>query len=166
MAEYQLLHEVRDVQTPAEEQEALDLENVGTAGLWFEYLNQILPTLAQEEEERPVAEVLLQAALTAATSAAATGKLANEEPRPYQADPTLALEGPSQFGYSYPSGHAAMAYAAAEVLSAFDPERKQELFAAAANVARSRLELGVHFPGDVADGARLGLHVADTILNG
>jgi membrane-associated phospholipid phosphatase len=161
-SEFQLLHQVRADQTPAEESEALDLENVGMIGLWFEYLNQLLPTLSQDQQA--LAGELLRAVLTAAAAAAGEGKLANGEPRPYQVDSTLPLEGPPQTGYSYPSGHAVMAYAAATVLSSLDPSRANEFFSAAANVARSRLEVGAHFPADVAAGARLGVEVANSIL--
>ena len=57
-----------------------------------------------------------------------------------------------------------MAYACATLMSALWPERSQEFEAAAANVSRSRIYLGIHYAGDVSAGARLGVQVAQNIL--
>jgi acid phosphatase (class A) len=53
---------------------------------------------------------------------------------------------------SYPSGHAAYAFAMAGVLSDLVPERRAELAARAAEFARQRMICGVHFPSDLAAG--------------
>jgi membrane-associated phospholipid phosphatase len=65
--------------------------------------------------------------------------------------PALA---PTISGHSYPSGHAAMSFAAARTLSKALPA--PPLYAAAVAMALSRPYLGVHYPTDVLAGAGLG----------
>lgn len=60
---------------------------------------------------------------------------------------------------SFPSGHAATAFATAAVVASFYPRLRWPLYGLAALVALSRLYLGVHFGLDVAAGAALGLGV-------
>jgi membrane-associated phospholipid phosphatase len=57
---------------------------------------------------------------------------------------------------SFPSGHAAAAFAVATVLAARFPRAKWPLLAAAAAIAASRVVRGSHFLTDVAGGAALG----------
>ena len=49
---------------------------------------------------------------------------------------------------SYPSGHTAAAYFAAEIASHYKPQLKKEFLNLANIVALSRIEEGVHFPSD------------------
>lgn len=57
--------------------------------------------------------------------------------------------------YSYPSGHTAQAYYLAKVLGEIYPEAASELLKLAANVADSRVDMGVHFPSDIQGGKDL-----------
>ncbi len=59
--------------------------------------------------------------------------------------------------HSFPSGHAATSFACAVVLAAAEPRLRVPLYALAALVAFSRLEVGLHFPLDVIGGAALGI---------
>lgn len=59
-------------------------------------------------------------------------------------------------GHSFPSGHAAGAFAFAAFLSTLAPRYSPLLFAFAIVVAASRSVLGVHYPSDVIAGALLG----------
>lgn len=62
-------------------------------------------------------------------------------------------------GYSFPSGHAVVAFACATVIAFAVPRFRWPLYALAALVAFSRVYVGVHFPGDVAAGAVIGVAV-------
>ncbi len=58
---------------------------------------------------------------------------------------------------SFPSGHAATAFAAAVAVGAFYPGFRRPLLALAAVVALSRVYLGVHYATDVLAGSALGV---------
>jgi membrane-associated phospholipid phosphatase len=58
---------------------------------------------------------------------------------------------------SFPSGHAATAFAAAVAVGAFYPRFRRPLLALAAVVALSRVYLGVHYATDVLAGSALGV---------
>ncbi len=57
---------------------------------------------------------------------------------------------------SFPSGHAASAFAFATAMGQAVPSLRLPLYAAAATVAYSRVHTGVHYPSDVAIGAVVG----------
>jgi acid phosphatase (class A) len=73
--------------------------------------------------------------------------------RPYEVEPRLApCIRNVQGDLSYPSGHAAFAWAMAGTLSDLVPERRAALEARAAQFARQRMVCGVHFASDLAAG--------------
>ena len=57
---------------------------------------------------------------------------------------------------SYPSSHAAFAYAQAALLSAADPARAGMFYDTANTIAFSRLYVAGHYPSDLVAGARRG----------
>lgn len=59
--------------------------------------------------------------------------------------------------FSFPSGHAAGAFLFALVLSAHYPGMVYPAFCLAGLIGLSRVLLGVHYPGDIAAGALLGV---------
>jgi diacylglycerol kinase family enzyme/membrane-associated phospholipid phosphatase len=61
---------------------------------------------------------------------------------------------------SFPSGHAASAFAFATAVSLEEPAFGLPLFAAAGTVAYSRTRTGVHYPSDVLAGAAMGAGIA------
>ncbi|MGV1007833.1 MAG: phosphatase PAP2 family protein [Dermatophilaceae bacterium] len=63
---------------------------------------------------------------------------------------------------SFPSGHTAAAFAFADGVRHEWPAASVPLYALAAVVGYSRVHTGVHYPGDVAVGAGLGLALAQT----
>ncbi len=67
---------------------------------------------------------------------------------------------------SFPSGHAASAFAFATGVSRYLPAASAPLHALAALVGYSRVHTGVHFPGDVIGGALIGSSVADLAVGG
>lgn len=77
--------------------------------------------------------------------------------RPYVAlDRVHALIGPPLTPKSFPSDHAAIAFAIAVSVWFAWPRLGGWMVAAAALVAASRVYVGVHYPGDVIVGAALG----------
>ncbi len=136
--------------TPAGLAVAKKLSDDGMGPMWVDYIRQLADRFGMARARATLG--VLNSVLDVNASAWSQQKKYYGEPRPY--------ESPNVRGDSYPSGHAATAYAAATVLATAWPERTNEFFRAAANVARSRVYLGLHFPGDVAAGARLGVAVA------
>ena len=62
--------------------------------------------------------------------------------------------------YSFPSGHATVAFACAATLALAVPRLRWPLYGLAALIAFSRVYVGVHFPLDVVAGAVLGVGIA------
>lgn len=82
--------------------------------------------------------------------------------RPYEADGVRRLVRPPT-GSSFPSGHAAVAAAVAEVLAdRARPGRAWPLRVLAVYVAATRVDVGVHYPSDVIGGAGMGVALAGT----
>ena len=79
-------------------------------------------------------------------------------PRPFMVLPDIRLLEADKMGFSFPSGHAAQAFLAATVFSAFF-RRNALFFTIASLVAFSRVYLGVHFVSDVIWGAIIGTGV-------
>jgi undecaprenyl-diphosphatase len=107
----------------------------------------------------PALPVLLTASCVWTADLVVLGlKFAFQRPRPAmtvpQADPLLAAS-----GYSFPSGHAATAFAGAVILTYLWRRAAPLFFALAAAIAFSRVYVGVHYPGDVLAGAVVGAAV-------
>jgi undecaprenyl-diphosphatase len=64
---------------------------------------------------------------------------------------------------SYPSGHAASAFAFSTAVGGALPELDTVLRLAATTVAYSRVHTGVHYPGDVIAGAAIGAGVGTVV---
>jgi membrane-associated phospholipid phosphatase len=76
--------------------------------------------------------------------------------RPPEADPGLGSLVEIPENASFPSGHAATAFAAATAIGIVSPRMRPYALTLAAGVALSRVYLRVHFPLDVLAGALLG----------
>jgi PAP2 superfamily len=99
-----------------------------------------------------------------ATVAAWDTKYTYRRPRPGMADPRLATAVETPRSPSYPSEHAVVAAAAAQVLAYLFPDDAQALMAQAAEAARSREHAGVQYPSDTAAGLQLGRQVAELVI--
>jgi undecaprenyl-diphosphatase len=99
------------------------------------------------------------AAATAALLGAALSALLKdvfERLRPPIADPSVTTLVATPHGYSFPSGHATTAFAAAVAVGMLHPRLRWPLLGLAALVGFSRVYLGVHYGLDVLAGAVLG----------
>jgi hypothetical protein len=161
-AERKLMHQVRDGLSRADVEMAKDLAEAGLGPMWKSYAARISEGRSPSERNRLFDR--LNDVLEAASVAVDAEKEKFRSPRPYQVDSELELFGAPPNGTSHPSGHSAIAFAAATFLAHEAPWLRGELLAAAANVARSRVVLGVHYPGDVAQGARFGVDFAKKVI--
>lgn len=90
-------------------------------------------------------------------------KSTTDRARPEQAGMPVVLRTNHHSGSSFPSNHAANAFAAASILSAAIPGSALLVYFLAFLVAYSRVYVGVHFPLDVFAGALLGLSIAFSV---
>jgi len=88
--------------------------------------------------------------------------------RPGAGAPVFAFTGPTlaDGSYSFPSGHATVAFALAGLLAAYYPRWRWLLIALAALGALGRVDLGRHYIGDTVAGAVLGWYWAALVLAG
>jgi len=129
---------------------AVTLYAIATIGLWF---------LA-----RPYGDLKWKLACASALVAAAVAMLGNQvisrawdRPRPYETHPASdhLLSAPSP-DPSFPSDHAAAAFAIAFAVLAFSRRGGLVFLAAATLIGLSRIALGMHYPSDVVAGALVG----------
>lgn len=66
--------------------------------------------------------------------------------------------------YSFPSGHAATAFAAATMLAAYDKKRRNVYYLVAVLISLSRIYLHCHYLLDVAAGALVGTLISRVVL--
>jgi undecaprenyl-diphosphatase len=108
---------------------------------------------------RPAVLAAVVVAVAAADGAAAVGKTLVHRHRPFEHQ-----LGPSERTHSFPSGHAATAFAGATILAAFAPRYRAAFYVLACLIAFSRLYDGDHYPTDVIAGAGLGTVIALLLL--
>jgi membrane-associated phospholipid phosphatase len=106
----------------------------------------------------------LSMAIYDATIAAWESKYFYNRLRPSELDPALKAALPTPRSPSYPSEHAAVAGAAAAVLSYFLPKEASSLQAMAEEAAHSRVQAGLQFPSDATAGLELGRRVAERVI--
>ena len=103
-------------------------------------------------------------AMNDATIAAWDSKYFYNRARPSQLDHKLPLAAAVPDSPSYPSEHAATAWAAATVLAYLLPGEAQTFQAMAAEAGRSRVLAGLQYPSDDEAGAELGRKVAQAVI--
>jgi membrane-associated phospholipid phosphatase len=105
----------------------------------------------------PRAAAAVALAITTAALLVTLLKEAFDRARPPVADPGLDPVGVVPSSASFPSGHAATAFAAAVAVALVYPRLGRPLLALAVVIALSRVYLGVHYVLDVAVGTLLGI---------
>ena len=109
--------------------------------------------------------MLLAIVLTGAVSEYAL-KPAFGRARPFEVDPAIVVIDAKPTTRAFPSGHAAVAVAAALAGSRLMPGATWLLWPLAAIVALSRIYIGVHWPTDVIGGVVVGVICAWFALGG
>jgi acid phosphatase (class A) len=87
-----------------------------------------------------------------------------KRPRPYQGHSDTVHSLFPVWGFSYPSGHSMASYTLAVVLGAVFPDKAQAFLDRAGKIAQSRVDAGVHYPTDIAEGEVLGKATGAAIL--
>jgi undecaprenyl-diphosphatase len=115
---------------------------------------------------RRLPPALLSGLLAVGVAAGLTALLKDvfDRVRPALADPGIQALVATPESASFPSGHAATAFAAAVAVGAFHPRVRWPLLVLAGLVGLSRIYLGVHYVFDVLAGAALGTAVGLVIV--
>lgn len=107
---------------------------------------------------------LVSAAINDATIATWHGKYRYSRPRPSEVDPALEPLVTVPPSPSYPSEHAAVATATADVLTYIFPNSAALLTQLSEEAAQSRIAAGVQYPSDVNAGLSLGHQVGAAVI--
>ncbi|HOV79891.1 MAG TPA: phosphatase PAP2 family protein [Bacillota bacterium] len=139
------------------------VSNAGTDGLVWIALGLVLLILGRKETKR--ASVLMMLALLVSYLLGEEGlKTLFHRPRPFETLPGVHLLVFPPDTYSFPSGHAANAFACALVLARKIRNISLPVCIFAVIMAFSRVYVGVHYPLDVLAGALLGVACASFII--
>lgn len=118
---------------------------------------------AFDMEKLPVTKELLAAVGKGEEDITKAPKAFFHRDRPWIVDPAIKTCTPHKRGpaaTSYPSGHATVGFAMAEVMAALVPDKAQDLLARATLFAENRLVCGYHFRSDIVAGQELGTVLA------
>ena len=111
-------------------------------------------------ERTPHLYHLLERSRIDASAATKVAKNHYQRPRPFtrNGEPTCTPEDEEELRHngSYPSGHSAIGWAWALILSEVDPGRADALFDRGRNFAESRLICNVHWQSDILEGRHMG----------
>jgi len=131
-------------------------------GFWIQVATDGINQHAFSEREATHLYALLGATMFDAAIGCWDGKLTYWLIRPWQADPAItivpAVGKPNH--PSYPSAHSSFSSSAAEVLSAFFPNQREQLEAMVTEAGLSRMYGGIHYRFDIEAGRQLGQSVA------
>ena len=157
--ELELLHAIQAIRSPALDAVMVGISLAGSRATIWIAICAVLVALRSTF----ATGVTALAAVVASELAVAVLKVVFMRPRPFAVDPSVVLLIEPPGDWSFPSGHAAVAFACASAI-AFSLGRDGWLVSLpvallAALMAFSRLYLFVHWPTDVAAGMLLGMAV-------
>ncbi|MCX5677678.1 MAG: phosphatase PAP2 family protein [Candidatus Omnitrophica bacterium] len=109
------------------------------------------------KREKKLTGIFLLAGLTITYFAVEYLKNAAAIPRPFISLADARLLVPKSMGFSFPSGHATIAFMAATVMSGFFKKNRALWFTIAFLIAFSRIYVGMHYASDVIAGALIGI---------
>ena len=159
------IEELRGIARDAAAVERMHYWNAGAPGMrWMEIAGAELAAARLSNNRGARMRALLSAAMYDATIAAWDSKYAYMRLRPAVLDRRLPTLIPTPDSPSYPSEHAAVAAAAAAVLSSIFPSRAAYFAQQAEAAAQSRLVAGVHYRSDVEAGLALGRAVGALVV--
>jgi membrane-associated phospholipid phosphatase len=152
---------VADTPTPELDEPFRRLSNAANKSRLWLGIAAAIAVFGGRRGRRAAMEGLLAIGATSATVNLGVKPLARRR-RPHPADPGLAEGRQVQMpeSASFPSGHAASAFAFAYAVGRHMPELAVPLRILAGGVAYSRVHVGVHYPGDVVIGSILGAGTA------
>ena len=162
------LEEVRQAtrnRTPAQLASARKWADMPMPGYWNEVAAELIAEGGLPASKAAEALASLNVALMDAQIACFDAKYAYWSIRPSQADPGIDVPVELPNFPAYPSGHACLSAAAAEVLGHYFPARQAQLAATAQEVADSRLYAGVHYRVDNDVGLEMGRQVARMVIS-
>ena len=134
---------------------------------WPGYRWQEIALAESQMDQKPMlwrTMALVSAAINDATIATWHEKYKYSRPRPSEVDPALDALVTVPPSPSYPSEHAAVAAAAADVLTYIFPNSAALLKQRSEEAAQSRIAAGVQYPSDVKAGLSLGHQVGAAVI--
>lgn len=152
---------VAETPTPALDEPFRRLSNAANYSRLWLGIAAVIATLGRSRGRRAAVEGVLSIGATSATVNLGIKPLAHRR-RPDRANPAAseARYVPMPESTSFPSGHAASAFAFAYAVGRHLPGLAVPIRLLAGGVAYSRVHTGVHYPGDVALGSILGAGTA------
>lgn len=141
---------------------ALTLSGVGSFGIiWF--VISLLYFIREEKQDHMFFLPIITAVILSFAVSEYILKPLFIRPRPDLSVDAIIVDLINK-GYSFPSGHAAVAFAGATVLSVYESRYRLWLYILAFLIAMSRIYLGKHYPSDIIIGAILGYLIGTLAL--
>jgi undecaprenyl-diphosphatase len=153
---------VASTPTPALDGPMTWISNAATYSRLWVVIAAVLAVTGGHRGRRAAIRGLTAIAATSITANLAVKHLVTRR-RPTASTNTEARETRMPRSSSFPSGHAASAFAFAAAVAADVPQLALPLYALATAGWRSRVHTGVHYPSDVLGGAVLGLAVGTMV---
>jgi undecaprenyl-diphosphatase len=142
---------------------ALFLSGIGEAGLVWFVIGAFLVFNEESKDQRLFIPLGLAGGLAWSITELILKPLVGRL-RPSSALDAATVVGGFPLGYSFPSGHATLAFALAVVLAYIEPKWKKGLFLLAFAISLSRVYLGHHYPIDVIVGGLLGWGIGTLVI--